>query len=162
MTFNLGNFLITIVAFVVLYLLLNRYAFGPLFGVMEKRREYIQSEIQKAEQGRAESVQYLEDQKQALETARKEAFGIVEQARQASNHQTEEILHSAREEASRMKQDALQQIETEKDKAIAALRGEVSDMSVQIASKIIRKEIDPRSQKQLVDDYLKEVGGQSS
>lgn len=162
MNFNVGNFLITIIAFVVLYLLLSKYAFGPLFAIMEKRREYVKSEIQKAEKSHADSLQYLEDQKQALDTARKEAFGIVEQARQASVRQSEEILHSARTEATRLKQDALQQIESEKDKAISALRNEVSDMSVRIASKIIEKEISPSSQKQLVDDYLKEIGDQPS
>ncbi|WP_058300522.1 F0F1 ATP synthase subunit B [Gorillibacterium timonense] len=162
MSFNIINFAVTIIAFVLLYLLLNKYAFGPLFATMEKRREYVQSEIKKAEASRAESVQYLEDQKAALDTARKEAFGIVEQARQASSRQAEEIIHSARNEANRVKEDAVQQIESEKNKAITALRSEVSDMSVRIATKIIEKEIDPGSQKKLVDDYLKEIGdGQS-
>lgn len=154
--------MITIIAFLILYGLLSKYAFGPLFAVMEKRREFVKSEIQKAEKSNTDSMQYLEDQKQALDTARKDAFGIVEQARQASVRQSEEIVQSARNEANRLKQDALQQIESEKDKAISALRNEVSDLSVRIASKIIEKEIDPSSQKQLVDGYLKEIGDQSS
>lgn len=162
MSFNLVNFLVTIISFIVLYLLLNKYAFGPLFGVMEKRREYVQSEIQKAEASRAESQKFLDDQKAALDTARKEAFGIVEQARQSSNRQAEEIIHSARTEATRVKEEAVQQIESEKNKAISALRSEVSDMSVRIASKIIEKEVDPSAQKKLVDDYLKEIGDNQS
>lgn len=161
MEFNYLSFIFAIVSFGILYWLLNRYAFGPLFGVMEKRREHIANEIQQAERSRAESAKYLEEQKQALDAARQEAYGIVEQARQASGRQSEEIIRAAREEANRQKEEALKDIENEKDKAVAALRSQVSAMSVMIASKIIEKQVDEKSQEQLIDQYLKEVGDKS-
>lgn len=58
-----------------------------------------------------------------------------------------------------MKEEAVRDIENEKNKAVAALRSQVSAMSVLIASKIIEKQIDEKSQEQLVEHYLKEVGG---
>ncbi|WP_040952307.1 F0F1 ATP synthase subunit B [Gorillibacterium massiliense] len=161
MSFNYMSFLITIIAFGILYWLLSKYAFGPLFAMMEKRREHIQNEIQTAEKNRSESVQYLEQQKQALDGARKEALGIVEQARQASVRQADDILGHAREEASRLKDDMVEQIQHEKDKAVVALRSQVSAMSVMIASKIIEKQVDEQTQKELVDKYLQEVGDKS-
>ena len=161
MDFNYTSFLVTILGFVLLYWLLSKYAFGPLFSVMEKRRELIQNDIQTAEKNRTDSIQYLEQQKQELDKARKEAYGIVEQARQASSRQADEIIGTARSEAGRLKDDAVKQIENEKDKAVAALKSQVSAMSVMIASKIIEKQVDEQTQKDLVDKYLHEVGDKS-
>ncbi|MBJ6361884.1 F0F1 ATP synthase subunit B [Paenibacillus sp. GCM10012307] len=161
MSFEWTSTVIAIISFGLLYWFLSKYAFGPLFGIMEKRRELVQEQISTAEQNRKQSEQQLTEQKQALQDARKEAYEIIEQARVTSSKQADDILDTAKSEASRLKNEAVKDIETEKNKAIAALRGEVSGMSVKIASKIIEKQIDEKSQEQLVDKYLKEVGGKS-
>lgn len=145
-------------AFLILLWLLNKYAFGPLFTVMEKRRQLIQQQMNTAETSRKAAETSMEEQKAALEQARKEAYAIIEQARTTSTKQADEIVQSAKNEATRLKDDALKDIESEKNKAIAALRTEVGGISVQIASKIIEKQVDEKSQEQLVDQYLKEVG----
>lgn len=159
MSFVPSSFIIAIVAFLVLYALLKKFAFGPLFGIMEQRRTYVTSEIQTAEQNRKETEKLLAEQKEALQATRKEAHDIIEQARQTSSKQADDIIAQAKAEASRLKEEAVRDIETEKNKAVAALRREVSAMSVLIASKIIEKQIDEKSQEQLVEHYLKEVGG---
>jgi ATP synthase, F0 subunit b len=158
MSFVASNTVITIIAFVLLYLALNKWAFGPLFGVMEKRRQLILEQMNTAESSRKQAEESMAEQKAALEQARKEAYAILEQARTTSSKQAEEIVQSAKSEAARLKDDALKDIESEKNKAIAALRTEIGGISVKIASKIIEKQVDEKSQEQLVDQYLKEVG----
>lgn len=153
------TFFIQIIAFLILYLLLQKLAFGPLFGMMEKRRQLVKDQIQTAENNRKQSEQLLEEQKQALQATRKEAHDIIEQAKQTSTKQADEIVAAARVEATRVKDEAIRDIENEKNKAVAALRSQVSAMSVLIASKIIEKQIDEKSQEQLVEHYLNEVGG---
>ncbi|MCR8632319.1 MULTISPECIES: F0F1 ATP synthase subunit B [Paenibacillus] len=153
------TFFIQIIAFLILYLLLQKLAFGPLFGMMEKRRQLVKDQIQTAENNRKQSEQLLEEQKQALQATRKEAHDIIEQAKQTSSKQADDIIAAARVEATRVKEEAIRDIESEKNKAVAALRSQVSAMSVLIASKIIEKQIDEKSQEQLVEHYLKEVGG---
>lgn len=150
--------LITIIAFLLLLWLLNKYAFGPLFGVMEKRRQLIQEQMNAADNNRAAAEASLAEQKAALDEARKEAYAILEQARATSSKQADEIVESAKNEATRLKDEALKDIESEKNKAISALRTEVGGISVQIASKIIEKQVDEKSQEEIVDKYLKEVG----
>lgn len=159
MSFVWTTFVFAIVSFGILYALLNKYAFGPLFGVIEKRRAHIQEQIEAAEKNRLETERLLAEQKQSLEAARKEAYEMIEQARTTSARQAEEIIEQAKEEASRLKEEALKDIENEKNKAVAALRSQVSAMSVLIASKIIEKQVDEKSQAELVEHYLKEVGG---
>ena len=150
--------LFTIIAFLLLLWLLNKYAFGPLFGVMEKRRELIKEQMNAAETSRNAAEASMAEQKAALDEARKEAYAILEQARATSSKQADEIVTSAKNEAARLKDEALKDIESEKNKAISALRTEVGGISVQIASKIIEKQVDEKSQEEIVNKYLKEVG----
>lgn len=151
------NTLITIVAFLLLLWLLNKVAFGPLFAVMEKRRQLIQEQMSTAETSRIEAQASMAEQKAALEEARKEAYAIIEQARNTSNKQADEIIETAKNEATRLKDAALSDIESEKNKAISALRTEVGGISVQIASKIIEKQVDEKAQSEIVEKYLNEV-----
>lgn len=159
MNFVWESTLFSAIAFIILYLLLSKFAFGPLFGMMEKRREMVQEQIQTAESDRAQASQLLEEQKQALENARKEAYDIMEQAQKMSEKQAKDMARMAEQEARQIKQEAIEDIEVEKNKAIGALRSQVSAMSVMIASKIIEKQVDEKTQKELVDQYLDEVGG---
>jgi len=158
MAFYPTSTVFTILAFIALLLLLNKYAFGPLFAVMEKRRQLIQEQMNTAASTRQEAEASMAKQKAALEEARKEAYAIIEQARATSSMQADEIVQSAKDESARLKNEALKDIESEKNKAISALRAEVGGISVQIASKIIEKQVDEKSQEALVDKYLKEVG----
>lgn len=161
MSFIWENFLIQIVAFLILLFLLQRFAFKPLFGVMEKRRQMVLDQMETAQKNRDEAQQLLEEQKQALQQARKEAYEIIEQAKSTGAKQAEDIIAAARNEAARLKEEALRDIETEKNKAVAALKAQVSGLSVMIASKIIEKQIDEQTQRELVEKYLQEVGNQS-
>ncbi|WP_172196355.1 F0F1 ATP synthase subunit B [Saccharibacillus qingshengii] len=161
MQFVWTSTVITLIAFIILYLLLNRYAIGPLMSMMEKRRDLVLSQLNEAAATREEASAYVEQQKEALQQARKEAYDIIEQSRQTSGKQADQMIASAKEDAVRLKDEALRDIESEKNKAMAALRSEVGRVSVQIASKLIEKEIDEKSNEGLVDQYLKDVGTKS-
>ncbi|GIO33172.1 MULTISPECIES: F0F1 ATP synthase subunit B [Paenibacillus] len=160
MSINIPSFILALIAFAILYLLLNKYAFGPLFSIMEKRRELVMQQMNEAAQTREQAVAYVEEQKQALEAARKEAYEIIEQSKQTSSKQADLLMAQAKEEAARIKDDAVREIASEKNKAVQELRSEVGAVSVKIASKLLEKEVSSDSvQEELVDQYLKEVGG---
>jgi len=148
-----------ILAFALLYWLLNKYAFGPLFNVMEKRRQRVMEELEKAEADRNEAKRLLAEQTEALQTARREAYELIEKARQTSSKQADEIISQAKAEAARLKEDAVREIEGEKRKALADLRTHVGELSVMIASKIIEKEVDADKQESLIREHLERAGG---
>lgn len=158
MEFNFTTFGIQVVSFLILFWLLSKYAFGPLLSVMEKRKQLLKEQHETAENNRKQAEALLAEQKQAIQDARKEAYEIIDQAKLTSTRQADEIIEQAKSEAVRLKEGAVRDIESEKNKAVAALRSEVSAMSVMIASKIIEKQVDEKSQEQLVSNYLKEVG----
>ncbi|MFE6797527.1 F0F1 ATP synthase subunit B [Paenibacillus chitinolyticus] len=159
MSWNWESFVFALVAFGILYWLLSKYAFGPLLATMEERRKLIADQMNSADASRVQAEQMLEEQKQVIQEARKEAYQMIEQAKLTSSKQAEQIVDKAKSEADRVKEEAVREIESEKNKAVAALRGQVSAMSVMIASKIIEKQVDEKSQEELVNHYLNEVGG---
>lgn len=158
MELNLGTMLSQVVAFGLLLLLLKKYAFGPLMGMMEKRQEGIENDIEVARKNRVEAEALLKEQNEALKQAREEAQEMIDRAKSTSAKQAEEMLESARLEAERMREQALQDIQLEKEKAVSALREQVGTLSVMIASKVIEKELDTNAQSKLIDEMMEQVG----
>ncbi|MDR0266707.1 F0F1 ATP synthase subunit B [Paenibacillus sp.] len=160
MKFVWENLVLAMIAIIILYILLSKYAFGPLFSILEKRRQMVLQEINEASQSREQAVSYVEEQKQALEAARKEAYEIIEQSKKTSGKHADQLMAQAKEEATRIKEEAVREIASEKNKAVLELRNEVGAVSVKIASKLLEKEVSSDNvQEELVDQYLKEVGG---
>lgn len=157
-TITWADSLFSLIMFIILLLLLRKFAWGPIMNMMKQREEHIANEIDTAEKNRKEAEKYLQQQKEEIERARKEAQQIIETARKTSEVQGEEILSSARAEAERVKADALAEIEREKEMAIKELREQVGTLSVMIATKIIEKELDEKEQEKLIEEYVKEAG----
>lgn len=153
-----GDTLYTLMTFIILLMLLKKFAWGPIMDMMKQREEHIANEIDTAEKNRKEAEKYLDDQRAEIQKARVEAQVIVENARKLSEKQGEEIVAKAKGEAERVTQSALAEIQREKEQAVTALRAQVASLSVLIATKIIEKELDEKEQEKLIQDYLKEVG----
>src|SRR5690606_36558106 len=110
-----------IVAFALLYWLLNKYAFGPLFNVMEKRRQRVLEELEKAEADRNEAQRLLAEQTEALQTARREADELIEKTRKTSSKQDDEIINPDKAEAARLIEGDGRDIESVNSKELANL-----------------------------------------
>lgn len=156
---QLGTMLFTFGAFLLLLLLLSQFALKPLLRIMKQRQEHIEGELKKAEDARLEAAKLMKDHQEAIIAARQEANAIIERAKVASERQGAEIVADARKEAERVRDHALADIAREREAAINALKAEVSKLSVAIAAKVIEKEIDENKNRELVDQYLSQVGG---
>ncbi|CAM3838338.1 F0F1 ATP synthase subunit B [Mesobacillus zeae] len=156
--FNGGDILFQLAMFLILLALLKKFAWGPLMGIMTEREEHIAGEIEAAEKSRAEAAKNLEEQRQLLKQARQEASGLIENARKQGDVQRDEIITIARAESERIKEAAKLEIETQKEKAVAAIREQVASLSVMIASKVIEKELSAADQEKLINDYIQEAG----
>lgn len=153
-----GTMLFSLLIFMILFLLLRKFAFGPLMRVMEERQEKIADDIATAEKNRVEAQRLMSEQEAALAAARADAQKVLENSRVTSEKQAEQIIQTAKQEAEQFKKVARAEIEREKEQAIEALRAQVGSLSVMLATKVIEKEIDAKQQEKLIADYLKEVG----
>lgn len=153
-----GTILATLVVFVVLMLLLKKFAWGPLMGIMQQREELVAYEIETAEKSRKEAHELLEEQRSLLKEARTEAQAIVENAKKQATLQKEEIVSSAKAEAVRLQESAKRDIESEKEKAIAAVREEVVSLSVLAATKVLNKEVSTEDNRTLIEETIAKAG----
>jgi F-type H+-transporting ATPase subunit b len=153
-----GNILFQLAMFLILLLLLKKFAWGPLMGIMKQREEHISNEINAAENSRLEAKKLLDEQRNLLKDARQEAQNLMENARKQGDIQREEIVVAARAESERIKEAAKLEIEQQKEKAVAAIREQVASLSVMIASKVIERELSAQDQNQLINEYIKEAG----
>jgi F-type H+-transporting ATPase subunit b len=157
-TVQWGTALFTLATFIILLLLLKKYALKPLMGIMIARQEQIANDIATTEKNRLDAQALISEQLQALEVARKDATKIIENARATSEKQAEEIINTTKAEVEQFKKVARAELNRETEQAIEALRAQVGTLSVMLATKVIEKELDEKQQEKLVADYLKEVG----
>ncbi|GEL77250.1 F0F1 ATP synthase subunit B [Tenuibacillus multivorans] len=155
---NLGDMLAQLVIFIILLALLAKYAWGPLMKVMKEREDHIANEIDTAENNRQEAERLMNDANAELKEARQNAQKIIEDAKQTAKTQESSMLDDARKEAERIKESAREDIAQERDKAVQALQEQVATLSVQIASKVIEKELSADEQDDLIKEYLDKVG----
>ncbi|QGH36340.1 F0F1 ATP synthase subunit B [Gracilibacillus salitolerans] len=155
---NGGDMAFAIFSFAVLLWLLRKFAWGPLMNKMEERENHIANEIDTAEKNRADAEKASREANEQLKATRQEAQQIIEDAKKAGQQQEKAIIEAANEASARIKKSAEEDIAREKEKAVEALQAQVATLSVQIATKVIEKEISVEDQEQLISEYIKEVG----
>jgi len=153
-----GTTIVTLATFVILLALLKKFAWGPLKEVMDKRERDINKDIDDAEQAKINAQKLEEENRKTLKETQDEVQRILDDAKVQARKQHEEIIHEANVRANGMIETAQSEINSEKERALADINNQVSELSVLIASKVLRKEISEQDQKDLVEKYLKEAG----
>ena len=155
---DIYTYIVQIISFLILVWILKRFAWKPLMGMMEKRRQLIEDSLANAERERNEAERIRQEYQEEMLKARQEAKTIIEKATKESEQRAVEILAEARKENERLKQAALSDIEREREKAVAELRSQVVDMSIAVAEKIIQQKLDMKGQEALIEQFIQEVG----
>jgi F-type H+-transporting ATPase subunit b len=148
----------TVVDFTVLFLALYKFLYKPLLGAISKREEEINAMISTAKADQAEAERLRKEFEAKISEAQREAQAILNQANKAATNAKEQIEGEARAKAAEMIENATKTIEREKAKAVAELRGEVANLAVQIAGKVIDKNLNNEEQKRLANDFVAKVG----
>jgi F-type H+-transporting ATPase subunit b len=152
-----GLYIWTIVTFLILLALLARFAWRPLLDALEKRQDVIRKSLDDARQARQELEQVKADAAKLLAAARAEAGEIVSRTRSDAARFADEMKQKARTDADALVKHAERQIEMQTARAMETIRRETVDLSVEIASKILRRSISKEDNERLIDETLKEM-----
>ncbi len=155
MDLNPGLTLWTAITFLVLIVVLSKYAFGPIVKMLDERERTIRDAIDQAKKEREEAERLLASQKESLLKAQREAAEIAKRNQQEMEAFRVQLTAQAKKEADELVSTARKQIVEEKSKAIGELRAEVADLAIGAASRIVRSSLDDKAQRQLVDEYVK-------
>ncbi len=148
----------SLVAFLVLFVVLWKFALPPITNMLDKRAETIRESLEKAEETRVEAERLFEDYKQQMAEARGEAAKVIEQGRKVADSMKDDIVAKANEEAANVIAKAKETIEAEKKAAMAELQKSVADLSVAVAGKLIGEKLSAEEHAKLIDRYIQEVG----
>jgi F-type H+-transporting ATPase subunit b len=154
---NYGLMFWTLIVFVGLFLILKFFAFGPILKSVEAREQALEDAINAAKADREAAAKLLAEHRAALDASRDEAQKIIADARVAAERVRAELVEQAHAEQANMLARARQEIESEKMKAILELRREAVDLAIAGASKVIEKNLDQPSNRELVEKFLASV-----
>lgn len=152
-----GLIIWTIITFLVVLLVLRKFAWPQLLAVLDEREKRIGDALAAAEQAHQEAEELLREHQQKLVAADEEGRKIVAEAREAGANVRQRIVAQAREEAERIVAQARTSIESEKRTAIAELRRETANLAVQAAGVLIDANLDDERNRGLVDDLIARI-----
>lgn len=154
MIFSIVNLLITV-------LIVKKLLFKPVMNILAQRQQEIDTIYSDADQAKSDAADLKAQYTEKLSNAREEADTIVRNAVQNAERKGDEIVTQAKDQAVYMKQKAEAEIEQEKRKAFQDVKSELSGIAVDIAAKVVSREIDEKDHVQLVEDFIKNVGENS-
>ncbi|GAA3017298.1 F0F1 ATP synthase subunit B [Tetragenococcus solitarius] len=147
-------------SFVILLALLKKFAWNAIADMMNKREKKIANDLDSAEQSRTKAQELEKSRQEELSASRSEASDIVKNAKSSGESIRQQIINDAQEEVTQMKEHAQEDISNERQTAWASIKGDVGDLSVQIAEKIIQQELSKEAHEALINQYIESIGSE--
>ena len=157
---NIWSILVSLANLLIMFLILKRFLFKPVQKMMAARNQQVDQIYQDAKENRDSAINMKQEYEARLAAAREEADGLVRNAVQTAQRKGDAIVAEANSQASHLKQKAEQEIAQEKKQMLQDVRGEISDIAVSIASKVVEREVKKQDYDGFVDEFIKNVGEQ--
>ena len=152
------TFLAQICNLMIQLVIFKKLLLNPVKKVIAERKAKADSQIADAEKLRTEAEAMKAEHEQNLQNARTEANQIVAAAQKTAAARSEELLGEARAQAAALKQKAEADIAQERKKAVNEVKDEIGGMAMEIASKVVEREIKEADHQDLIDEFIKNVG----
>ena len=147
-----------VVNLLIVMLILKKFLFKPVNAVLEQRQAEIGGMYQKAEDAQKEAQALKQAYDKRMSGARKEADELIVAAQDSARRRGDEIVEDARDEAVQLRRRAEEDIELQKRKALREARDELADMAVDIAGKVVEREVTREDHDRLVEEFIKSAG----
>ena len=148
---NIWDILISFANLLIMFLILKRVLFKPVQKMFETRKKQVETIYAEADESRSAAVSMKQEYEAKMASARSEADGLVRNAVQTAQKRSDAIVAEAASQASHIKQ---------KQQMLQDVRGEISDIAVSIASKVVEREINAKDHQGFVDEFIRNVGEQ--
>jgi F-type H+-transporting ATPase subunit b len=159
---NLGNAVWTLVVFAVLLVFLGKFAWGPILSALQGREEFIRDSLEQAKTAREEAEARLAEYEAKLATARQEVDAMLEEGRRDNAAMRRREEEQAREETEKMLARARREIDIAKETAVKDLFDRATQLSVEVAGRILEREVSAADHGRLIDDAISALEGQDA
>ena len=158
LTPDLGLLFWMLLAFLVVFFVVAKFGFPVIIGMVENRKQYIDESLKKAHEASERLANIQKEGESMLQEARQKQAQILKEAADTRDAIVAQAQEKAREEGNRLIAEAKSEIESQKQAAISEIRAQVAELSVKVAEKILRKELDSDAkQMETIDRLLDEV-----
>ena len=158
LTPDFGTFFWMLVSFIIVLVILAKSGFPALVNMVNERKQYIDDSLKSAREANEKLSHIKEESESILVEARKEQARILKEAMDTRNKIVNEAKDKAKAEGGRLLEDARKQIQKEKDDAIRDIRKQVAELSVEVAEKVLRKQLSSEvEQNGMIERMLDEV-----
>jgi F-type H+-transporting ATPase subunit b len=156
-SFDYSTILGTILNTLILFLVIKHFLFDKINALLESRNAEIASTYEEADVALKNASEKEKEYTERLSGAKEEASRIVTDAAKKAQSRSDQIISDAKNDARETREKAITDIEHEKKQTVNAIKNEISDMAVTIASKVVLKEIDPTVHAALIDECIAEL-----
>lgn len=139
-------------------LVIKKFLFKPIREMLDKRRAKADAQISEAAKANEEAQALKTEYEQNMQEARNKASEIISTAQKAAAKQSEDMLKEASDQVIRMKAKAESDIELEKRRAVNEIKDEIGGMAMEIAGKVIEREVNATDHAKLIDEFIERVG----
>ncbi|MFO7863949.1 MAG: F0F1 ATP synthase subunit B [Salinivirgaceae bacterium] len=155
---ELGVFFWTMVAFLIVWFILRKFAWKPILNMLHERDQSIEDALNAAENAKIEMKQFEEKNQQLLKEAKLEREKLLKEAEETQKRIMSEARESAKAETNKMIEQAHKTIKADREAAFAEMKNEIVDYSIQIAEKILRQTLDNKEeQKKIAEQYMSSI-----
>lgn len=155
---DIGTIFWMLLMFIIVMIILKKFAWKPILSALRNREESIEESLRTADRVKKEMEKLQADNEKIMAEARKERDKMLKETKKTGEMILNEAKNKASEESKKIIQSARVQIENEKDAAIADIRIQVAELSVDIAEKILQEKLkDDKAQQELMEKLLKDV-----
>ena len=158
--FNPWTALFTLLNLVLTFLILKKFLFKPVNKMIDERQKEIDDLYADAAGAKTEAENLRADYTRKLAEAKDTSAQILSDAAREANLRGEEILRQARADADALREKAGADIELERKKALNDVNGDISRIALDIAEKVVERELDEKDQERLIEGFLRDMGDQ--
>jgi F-type H+-transporting ATPase subunit b len=152
-----GTVIVELITFLAMMAVLARYVYPVVVRLAEARQRQVVEQLKEAEKARAAAEATLKEAEAKLNDARRTAQTVIDAANKSAEQLRQDLKQKAEDEARRIRESSLKEIDAERLKAIQSVRGEVAGLVVAATEKVIGETLDLTKHKQLIDRAIQEV-----
>ena len=150
----LGDTLVVLISIILLLFLVKYFAWDKIEAMFEARRQKISKDLDEAEKKRKAAEEIQANAKEIIHNAEAKGQEILNSTREAASKMQDEMIKEGRDVVSRMKLDGQREVDSMKQRALAQMQDQIVDLSVQLASQILNKELTEQTHQDVIESFI--------
>lgn len=159
---SLGNALMTLIAFLILFYVIYRFAYQPVMNILNERKALIDQDIEKGAQAQAAGEATVIEANELMQQARTESVQIVQDARKQAQEEQQHAIRETEQTIVQMKQEAQMQLDHERDQLRKEMEQDTITLAVELTKKLVQKEVTAQDHQDVIQQFIERLEANAS